>query len=70
MPMGPGVIWETATISVNVLSLIQGCSTTTWFWIKDSIAYPPPMVKAPMIKKVQASWPSSASVSMSPPYNR
>ena len=38
MPTGPGVICETATMSVKALSDIHGCSTTTWFWMRDSIA--------------------------------
>ena len=29
MPIGPGVIWEIATMSVNVLSAIHPCATTT-----------------------------------------
>ena len=54
--MGPGVICEMATMSVNALSLIQPWTLTTWACIRESMAYPPPKVKAPITKNVQKSW--------------
>ena len=42
-----------ATMSVKVISSIQPCTVTTSFWISESIAYPPPMVNMPIMKKVR-----------------
>ena len=38
IPIGPGVIWEIAMISVKVCSSIQLWTVTTWAWIMESIA--------------------------------
>jgi hypothetical protein len=52
IPMGPGVIWDIATISVNCCAVTQAWFTTTSFCMRESIAYLPPKVKRPIIKNV------------------
>lgn len=49
MPIGPGVIWEIATTSVNMVSVIHPGSTTA-FSTSDNIAYPPPNPKMPIFR--------------------
>ena len=48
--MGPGVICETATMSANSALVIHACCTTTSFWIRESMAYPPPKPKNPILR--------------------
>ena len=48
----PGQLCATAIRSTNWSSGIHFLFTTTSFWIIEIIAYPPPSVKAPILKKV------------------
>lgn len=66
IPMGPGVICEMATMSVNVVSSIHPCTVTTSFWMSESMAYPPPIVNIPMMKNVMNS---SMNIISSPPFS-
>ena len=52
MPIGPGVICDMATMSVNACSVSHACFVTTSACISDSIAYPPPIVNSPIRKNV------------------
>ena len=52
IPMGPGVIWLIATMSVNSDELSQSWRVTTSPCIIDSMAYPPPKPKSPILKNV------------------
>lgn len=47
----PGADWEMARMSKNSCSSIHFFLSTTSFWITGTIAYPPPMVKAPILAK-------------------
>ena len=62
MPIGPGVDCEMATMSVNIPWLIQPLTVTTWPWMRESIAPPPPKLNRPMKKKVVKSCKSSAVI--------
>ena len=52
MPIGPGVVCEMAVMSVKAVSVSHPRTLTTWFWISEIIAPPPPKLNSPMMKKV------------------
>ena len=39
----------------KTVSVSHACAVTTWVWMSESMAYPPPKVKIPMTKKVEKS---------------
>src|SRR5690554_6044788 len=51
--IGPGALWDAANPSRNSSSVIQACREQTSRLIKGIMAYPPPMVKAPIFRKVR-----------------
>ena len=53
--MGPGVDSAIAIISRISSSVTQFLFSTVSFWISGIIAYPPPKVNAPILKKVKNS---------------
>lgn len=54
IPIGPGVICDIATMSVNIVSDIHPGSTTECS-TRESIAYPPPKPKIPIFMYAQMS---------------
>ena len=56
MPIGPGVICEIATMSVNICCVSHPLSVTMIFCTKESIAYPPPNPKIPILRYAQMSF--------------
>ena len=60
--IGPGVTCETATMSVNWVTLIHLCDSTTSFCIRGSIAYPPPKLKSPILKNTTNKAHNSAII--------
>ena len=55
MAMGPGVIWEMVTRSVNSGMESQPCWSTICPWMRGMAAYPPPKLNSPICKKLQNS---------------
>ena len=53
MAIGPGVDSAMATMSRMSLSLIQCFFSATSRWISGIMAYPPPKVKAPILKNTR-----------------
>ena len=52
MPIGPGVVWLIATMSVNSLTVSHWCFSTTSCWMSEIMAYPPPKLKIPIFVNV------------------
>lgn len=50
---GPGVIWEIVIISVYSWIVSQAWELTTWCWIRGIMAYPPPILKEPICRKLK-----------------
>ena len=52
MPIGPGVVWLIATMSVNSLTVSHWCFSTTSCWMSEIMAYPPPKLNIPIFVNV------------------
>lgn len=52
MPIGPGVVWLMATMSVNSLTVSHWCFSTTSCWMSEIMAYPPPKLNIPIFVNV------------------
>ena len=63
MAMGPGVDSATTVILTISSSVIHFFFWTQVSLIMDIMAYPPPKVKSPILKKVMKSSKSSAMIS-------
>src|SRR5262245_52499329 len=51
MSTGPGVSWPSASPSTNSRGVNQPNWPTTWSWMNAIIVRPPPIVKAPTLRK-------------------
>ena len=61
MPIGPGVDWLIATISVNSALVSQWFFTTVSLWMSESIAYPPPKLNVPILVNIRNNFRNSIS---------
>lgn len=52
IPIGPGVVWLIATMSVNSLTVSHWCFSTTSCWMSEIMAYPPPKLNIPIFVNV------------------